>query len=150
MLHPFTLFEGQAQAGRFGRIGFRGNPSCSHGSIHDLISNMSSGLWWGFWRDYPKVVLNGRTYAQIGNRLYTEHAVDRFLPSGRRSVGNVPVAQNEGGGHMFHDKARSIPPAYVEEAIVRGMKKPIIENSEQRTIHVLGDLEVVTTETTRL
>jgi len=22
MLHPFTLFEGQAQAGRFGRIGF--------------------------------------------------------------------------------------------------------------------------------
>lgn len=106
---------------------------------------MSSGLWWGFWKDYTKVTVNGREYARIGERLYTEHAVERFLPSGRRTIANVPVAHQEGGGHMFHEKARSIPPGFVEEAINGGAKTYIIEKGELRTIHTLGDLEVVTT-----
>ena len=42
----------------------------------------------------------GREYAEIGSRLYTEHAVERMLPSGM-------------GG-------RSIAPAFVEEAIATG------------------------------
>jgi hypothetical protein len=66
---------------------------------------MPGELWWGFWSDYPKANLNGREYAQIGERLYTEHAVKRFLPSGRRTIGNVPVAQGEGGGYLFHEKS---------------------------------------------
>jgi hypothetical protein len=106
---------------------------------------MANGLWWGCWKDYPKVTLNGREYAVIGSRLYTHHAVERFLPSGRRTIANIPVADGEGGGHMFHEKARSIAPAYVEEAIERGTKTHIIANKEARTIHVLGDLEIVTT-----
>ncbi len=106
---------------------------------------MASNLWWGFWRDYPKVNLNGREYAQIGTRLYTEHAVERSLPSGRRTIANVPVANREGGGHMFLEKARSIAPAFVEDVIRMGSKTQVIEDAELRTIHTLGDLEVVTT-----
>lgn len=111
---------------------------------------MASGLWWGFWKDYAKVTLNGREYAVIGPRLYTYHAVERFLPSGRRTIGDVPVAEGEGGGYMFHEKARSIPPAYVEETIQRGAKTNVIANAEARTVHILGDLEVVTTRDERI
>jgi hypothetical protein len=106
---------------------------------------MANGLWWGFWKDYPKVTLNGKEYAVIGPRLYTHHAVERFLPSGRRTVANVPLAEGEGGGHMFHEKARSIPPSFVEETIQHGSKTHIVVKEEARTLHVLGDLEVVTT-----
>jgi hypothetical protein len=106
---------------------------------------MSSGIWWGFWRDYPKVTVDGREYAQIGDRLYTEHAIERCLPSGRRTIVDVPAASREGGGYMFHDKARGIPINWVEESIKIGAKSNIIKNQELRTIHTLGDLEVVTT-----
>ena len=111
---------------------------------------MAKELWWGFWKDYPKVTLNGREYALIGSRLYTFHAVERFLPSGRRTIANVPVAEGEGGGHMFHEKARSIAPAYIEDTIDRGSKVHIIANQEARTLHTLGDVEVVTTRDDRI
>lgn len=107
-------------------------------------------LWWGFWRDYPKVILNGREYAKIGDRLYTEHAVTRFLPSGRRTIGNVPAADNEGGGYAFDPKARSISPNYVEQVICSGAKQFVIEKGEPRTIHISGDLKVVTTRDERI
>jgi hypothetical protein len=105
----------------------------------------ADNLWWGYWQDYPKQILNGVEYAVIGTRLYTRHAVERFLPSGRRTIGNVPVAEGEGGGHMFPEKARSIPPRYVEETIVNGFRTYTVAKQEARTVHVLGDIEVVTT-----
>lgn len=79
-------------------------------------------LLWGFWEDYPKTIVNGREYAEIGGRLYTEHAVTRFLPSGRRTVGGLAVANREGGGYAFHPKARSISPNNVEDVIRFGEK----------------------------
>ena len=105
----------------------------------------TSSLWWGFWKDYPKVFFNGREYAQIGTRLYTEHAVQAFLPSGRRTITHVPRASNEGGGYSYEENARSIPPTYVEETIKHGIKEFVVENNELRTIHTLGTLMVVTT-----
>jgi filamentous hemagglutinin len=102
-------------------------------------------LWWGFWRDYPKVIADGREYAKIGDRLYTEHAVTRFLPSGRRTIANVLVADKEGGGYAFDPKARSISPNFIEHVIRTGFKRFVIEKGELRTIHALGDLQVVTT-----
>src|SRR5512146_409590 len=39
-------------------------------------------LFWGSWKDYPKVTVAGREYAEIGGRLYTQHAIERMLPSG--------------------------------------------------------------------
>jgi len=80
---------------------------------------MESKLWWGFWKDYAKVKLNGREYAQIGTRLYTEHAVERFLPSGRRTITNIPVADGEGGGHMFHGKEHEM------EVVKKVLKQPV-------------------------
>lgn len=104
-----------------------------------------SPLWWGYWDDYPKVSRNGREYAEIGGRLYTQHAVSRFLPSGRRTIGGVPVADKEGGGYNYHPKARSISPLNIEHTIKAGTKTFIFENGEHRTIHTAGDLTVVTT-----
>lgn len=99
-------------------------------------------MWWGYWKDYPKVRIGTREYAKIGNRLYTEHAVEYFQPSGRRTIGNVPVAQGEGGGAL--SKGRGIPPSYVELAILSGVTRQQFAGGALRTIHTLGDLEVVT------
>lgn len=99
-------------------------------------------MWWGYWKDYPKVRMGDREYAQIGNRLYTEHAVEYFQPSGRRTIGNVTTAAGEGGG--FLTKGRGIPPSYVEDAILHGIEQPQFVNGVVRTVHTLGDLEVVT------
>ena len=51
---------------------------------------MSSGLWWGFWSDYPKTTVDGREYARDRQSVVYPHAVEPFAPSGRRSVGDVP------------------------------------------------------------
>jgi len=106
-------------------------------------------LWWGFWKDYPKVVVGDRQYAQIGSRLYTEHAVTRFLPSGRRTIA-FTTASGEGGGYAFDPKARSISPNNVEHVICFGGKNFVVEKGEARTIHTAGDLMVVTTRDHRI
>ncbi len=67
------------------------------------------------------------------------------IRAGRRTIANVPVADKEGGGRMYHEKARSIAPAWVEEAIHRGIKEFTVVGTEPRTVHVLGDLQVVAT-----
>jgi hypothetical protein len=105
-------------------------------------------MWWGYWKDYPKVRIGPREYAKIGNRLYTQHAVEYFQPSGRRTIGNVPVAKGEGGG--FLSKGRGVPPTYVEEAILHGAARAQITGDVHRTIHILGDLEVVTEDNGRI
>jgi hypothetical protein len=110
----------------------------------------TSSLPWGFWKDYPKVRYHGREYAQIGTRLYTEHAVQAFLPSGRRTVTHVPRANGEGGGYSYDKNARSVPPTYVEETIRSGIKEYVVENGELRTIHTLGTIMVVTTRDDRI
>jgi hypothetical protein len=107
-------------------------------------------LWWGFWTDYPKVIVNGKQYAKIGERLYTEHAVTRFLPSGRRTLSGVPAARNEGGGYTFSPNARSISPNNIEYVIKFGQKRFVLEKGEARTVHTGGDLIVVTTRDDRV
>lgn len=106
-------------------------------------------MWWGYWKDYPKVRIGTQDYAAIGNRLYTEHAVEYFQPSGRRTIGNVPVAAREGGGFLS-EKGRGIPPAYVEEAILHGATRDQLVGGVRRTVHTLGDLEVVTEDSGRI
>ena len=109
-----------------------------------------SNLWWGFWKDYSKVEVGGKEYARIGERLYTEHAVTRFLPSGRRTIAGFPTANKEGGGYAYDAKARSISPNNIEHTITFGSKKFVIENGELRTLHTAGDLTVVTTRDDRI
>jgi len=54
----------------------------------------------------------------------------------------VPTAEGEGGG--FLTKGRGTPPSYVEEAILHGIAEPQFVDGVIRTVHTLGDLEVVT------
>ena len=96
-------------------------------------------LWWGFWADYPKVTFEGRPYAVIGERLYTEHAVARTHPSGRRR-----------GGSAFDLAARSISPNNIEYVILNGQKKLVSHKGELRTEHTAGDVMVVTTRDDRI
>jgi hypothetical protein len=84
------------------------------------------------------------------DRFYTEHAVTRFLPSGRRTIAGFPLANKEGGGYAFDPKARSISPNYIEHAIKFGTKTFTTERGEARTIHIAGDLVVVTTRDNRI
>ena len=88
-------------------------------------------LPWNSWAEYPKVLANGREYARIGNRLYTEHAVQRMLPSSLAS-GNVA-----NGG-------RSMSPTFAEEVILRGTQTTDMREGTLRTFHRLGTVEVIT------
>lgn len=84
-------------------------------------------LPWGTWGSYAKTIYQGRTYAQIGNRLYTEHAIERMLPRGLATQG------------------RSVSPTFVEEIIKTGQRfEVLMEEGVRRTIYRSGNLEVVT------
>jgi hypothetical protein len=95
-------------------------------------------LFWGFWRDYPKVVEAGREYAQIGERLYTQHAIERMLPSG---LGAPAGAVGAG---------RSVAPAFVEAAIETGTTSTQVVGGVTRTIYTSGSLQVVTEQGGRI
>jgi hypothetical protein len=103
-----------------------------------LKSEGTEKLLWTSWREYPKVVENGREYAQIGNRLYTRHAVDYLQPSG---LGTPAGATNIG---------RSISPTFVEEAILNGQATTVMVDGVERTKHVWGDIQVITEDAGRI
>lgn len=90
-------------------------------------------LLWTWWQNYPKVVQGGREYAQIGDRLYARHAVDRMQPSGL----GAPAGATGAG--------RSISPNFVEDVLssTRGVavKGP---NGEARLSFTSGTVQVVT------
>jgi hypothetical protein len=92
-------------------------------------------LPWTSWKNYPKITVGGREYAQVGDRLYTHHAVDLMQPSG---LGKPAGARIEGTG-------RSFPPSLVDDVIKRGTTSKVIsKDGTERTIHSLGSAEVVT------
>jgi len=87
---------------------------------------------WSSWANYPKVTSSGREYAQVGDRLYTRHAVDRMQPSGL----GAPAGASSAG--------RSIAPTFVEEVIQNGSTTTRMVDGVQRTIHTSGSVQVVT------
>jgi filamentous hemagglutinin len=105
-------------------------------------------IWWGRWVDYPKVQIGDKVYAKVGDRLYTKHAVDYFLPSGSWvSIRNVPTSREQGGRLSG---GRSIPPLFVEDAILSGKSKTQTVSGVERTVYLCGDLEVVTEDHGRI
>jgi RHS repeat-associated protein len=97
-------------------------------TARNLATNPAGRPLWGFWDDYPKVTVNGTEYADVGGRLYTQHAVDRMIPRGF------------GGG-------RSISPTYVEEVLTSDLTvvKPVTGPLGQpRLSYVNGSVEVIT------
>jgi RHS repeat-associated protein len=90
---------------------------------------------WNSYADYPKVTINGREYANVGGRPYTQHAVDRLQPSG---LGAPAGASGPG---------RSIAPGYVDDVLTgsQTVRKPVVgPNGEARVSHVSGSVEVIT------
>jgi hypothetical protein len=81
---------------------------------------------WGTWGDYAKVVRGDETYAQVGDRLYTRHAVERMMPRGLTTEG------------------RSVSPNFVEDAIRTGTATSYEVDGVLRTMHTSGTLRVVT------
>ena len=91
-----------------------------------------NSLEWNSWQNYQKTTIDGKQYAQVGDRLYSQHAVDRMQPSGLGSP-----AGTVGAG-------RNISPGIVEHTIQNGTKTSSTVNGVERTVHWSGDVGVVT------
>ena len=88
---------------------------------------------WDSWGRLPKVEMNGNTYAKIGDRLYTHHAVDRALP---KNLGWP--AGSDGPG-------RGIGPNFIEKIIQYPERVDnVIKEGILRTIYRSGDFSIVT------
>jgi hypothetical protein len=101
----------------------------------------SKRLLWAGWDSYPKVIHNGKEYAKIGDRLYTEHAVSRMLPSSLGRFASATGANTKEG--------MSMSPNFVEDIIKRGKKTVEVTDVEgkgriERTIFTLAKAKVVT------
>jgi len=90
-------------------------------------------LLWTSWQNYPKVTQGGREYAQIGDRLYSHHAVDRLQPSGL----GAPAGATGAG--------RSISPNFLEDVLGSTRGVPVKgPNGEPRLSFVSGSVQVIT------
>ncbi|MBV7485431.1 hypothetical protein [Bordetella sp. BOR01] len=98
----------------------------------ETVPSTPDSLRWGSWNDYPKVAQGDRTYAQIGDRLYSQHAVDRMQPSGLGAP-----AGTVGAG-------RNISPNIVEHVIRTGEPTSSIVNGVTRTTYWSGNVGAVT------
>ncbi len=101
-------------------------------------TQVTKSLPWDSWKNLPKATSNGREYAQIGDRLYSRHAVDRMQPSG---LGR-PIGADAPG--------RSIAPAFVDDVIRNGTKSKVVVGGVSRTIHTSGTVQVVTEQGGRI
>ena len=93
---------------------------------------------WGSWKDYPKVSERGKIYAQIGDRLYTEHAVNRMQPSGL----GAPVGEKVPG--------RNVSPNLVDDVIRSGQPVHAVVDGVPRTVYWSGNVGVVTENSGKL
>jgi len=90
--------------------------------------------------------LGGQEYAQVGNRLFSRHAVDRMQPSGLRasqfqgnvgSTGGMPQIRQVGGSY---DYGRGVAPQFVEDTIAAS--KGIVQ-ANGNISHSAGSLQVI-------
>ncbi|MGP3155239.1 DUF637 domain-containing protein [Serratia marcescens] len=98
----------------------------------DRMPKSETKLPWDSWQNYPKKTVDGRQYARIGDRLYSQHAVDRMQPT---SLGSPAGTIGPG---------KTISPNIVEHVIKTGVTETSISNGIQRTIYRAGDIGVVT------
>ncbi|WP_157729828.1 hypothetical protein [Bacterioplanes sanyensis] len=89
-------------------------------------------LLWTSWKHYQKVTIGDKSYAVIGNRNYSHHAVDRMQPSGLGAP-----AGTLGAG-------RNVTPNMVEHVIRNGTSTTSMVNGAPRTVYKSGNVSVVT------
>lgn len=98
-----------------------------------VAANGGERLLWTSWQNYPKVTQGGREYAQIGDRLYSHHAVDRLQPSGL----GAPAGATGAG--------RSVSPNFVEDVLGSTKGVPVKgPNGEARLSFTSGTVQVIT------
>lgn len=97
----------------------------------------SGKLLWGSWKDDPKIAVDGREYAKIGDRNYSRRAVDRMQPSG---LGTPAGADGPG---------RNVTPNMVEHVITSGSVKTVTVNNVPREIYTSGNVSIVTEDAGR-
>ncbi|QJW54282.1 hypothetical protein HL670_01150 [Serratia plymuthica] len=98
----------------------------------DRMPKSEMKLPWDSWQNYPKKTVGGHQYARIGDRLYSQHAVDRMQPT---SLGSPAGTIGPG---------KTVSPNIVEHVIKTGVTETSISNGIQRTIYRAGDIGVVT------
>ena len=94
-------------------------------------------ILWANWNDYEKVTVTRdgveQTYAKIGDRLYSKHAVDRMQPSGNRYGRRIEQASGDYG--------RSVAPQYIEDVLNSTIPMPQENGNLSFTS---GSLQVIT------
>jgi RHS repeat-associated protein len=83
-------------------------------------------LPWTAWENYQQVTVGGREYAQVGDRLYAKHAIERTMPRGLTTNG------------------RSISPSNIEDVIQNGTRSDVTVEGVPRQVYRSGTVEVVT------
>ena len=123
------------------------------GKVADTITSLP----WKEWKDYEKVIKNGTEYAKIGDFLYTEEAVNHFVP---KSMLHYVTRDTFTGVKL--DEARGVSPTYIQYVLKEGIKdgstikiasgdsrfaelinKGIVKNSKY-TVFSNGSLDVIT------
>ena len=131
---PSTVSEsrgGKQSAGK-GKTESKASKDGEKGASKAVKGTTGNSLEWNSWQNYKKTIIDGKQYAQIGDRLYSQHAVDWMQPSGLGSP-----AGTVGAG-------RNISPGLVEHTIQNGTKTSSTVNGVERTVHWSGDVGVVT------
>jgi hypothetical protein len=96
---------------------------------------------WGHWTDLERVTVNGREYAPINNRLFTQHAVDHMAPRGLGSAaGPNPVL------------GRGVPPTVVEDVITNGqlVNEAVAGSGVLRQTWLRDGVQVITEQAGRM
>lgn len=113
--------------------------------------------------DYPKVIkiVNGqeKVYAQVGDSLFTVHALERMAPATDDVIAELTekytkIALDDGlevGTKAFDDfikknvQPRNIPPSVVIDAAknVEGIPSEVMKGCFE---HITGDVKVITNE----
>jgi hypothetical protein len=110
-----------------------------------VVKQSEKKILWTAWKDYNKVNVDNQTYAIVGNRLYSRHAVDRMQPSSMRYTsdsagGKVGASRIESTGQI--DYGRGVAPQYVEDVI--NSTKPILQANGNLS-YTSGSLTVILT-----
>jgi hypothetical protein len=99
----------------------------SHHIVDSAAKNVPAS--WGHWSDLKKVQLGQKEYAEVGNLLYKQHAIERMAPNGLIQQGN----------NIY---SRGVPTIVVEHAVNHGIKNP---GQYANTVeHVFENVTVIT------
>ena len=111
---------------------------CPGGEETAHPTNGERKVLWGSWQDYPKISEGSKTYAQVGERLYTEHAVNRMQPSGMGS----PAGEKVPG--------RNVSPTFIDGIIRSAQAINTTTNGVPRAVYWGGNVGVVTERSGKL